>query len=75
MTFAQPELVGLPAPTLATAGRCQIPVVYGGARRPCVSQAIGTVPHWLAPLDPTQGTPGCASCAFLYRLELDRWLF
>lgn len=45
-----------------------------GSKLPCRRPAVGTVPDWRAPLDPTLATPACEDCAVLYRVELDRWL-
>lgn len=72
MTGAQDTLFGLPVPTRA-ASRCQLGRRFGSRRR-CSRPPVGTVPDWLAPLDPTLATPACEDCAVLYRVELNRWL-
>lgn len=71
MTPAQGELFALEVAQLPR--ECKLPAAYGSSRS-CHRPAVGTVPDWTAPLDPTLATPACEDCAHLYRVELDRWL-
>jgi hypothetical protein len=68
VTFEQPELVGVPAPTREHPGRCRLPTRFG-AEKPCPSPAEGIAAEWTAPLDPAQAIGSCCECAGIFRLR------